>query len=150
VTKLGEKLIDALEDAKAFEEGKKELRVTERVKPVPPSIDPVDFAAKEFSMGIKPFKDALDRFSKKELIRVLSFIVESPLNDKPFKFVDKRAKVLADVGTHLLVCKMTMMQSAYKSQTKEKKSERRTETEIDESGRHHEKQEGQPLPKSEE
>ncbi len=116
----------------------------------PPSIDPVDFAAKEFNMGIGPFKSALDRFSKKELIRVLSFIVEAPLNDKPYKFVDKRAKYLADLGNHLIMSKVVMMQEVYKNKEKEKKDERSTEKENHTGGGNPEEQKGHSLSQSKE
>lgn len=116
----------------------------------PPSIDPVEFAAKEFNMGIKPFISALDRFSKKELIRVMAYIVASPLETTP-KFVDKRAKYLADLGNHLLVCKMLMMQEVYKTKSKETKNERtETQIEVDPSGRDLEEQKGQSLSESKE
>lgn len=79
-----------------------------------PNVNPADFAAKEFQMGIGPLKKALGHFSRKELIRIISFIIEHPLEEQEYKFQDKRSERLTQLANHLLVCKMLMMQEAFK------------------------------------
>lgn len=71
-------------------------------------------------MGVPALKRALHNFSKKELIRIMNSVIESPLEDKPVRFQDPRSARVVQLANHLLVCKMMMMQRVYKDKTEEK------------------------------
>lgn len=95
-----------------------------------PNVDPLDIAAREFQMGIPAFKKSLHNFSKKELIRIMGCVVESPLQDKNYMFQDKRSEKVVQLANHLIVCKMMMLQQVYKEKAKEDNINNEGETNV--------------------
>lgn len=92
------------------------------------NVAPEDMAAKEFQMGMPAFKRFSKEISRKELVRVINALISYPLEDVP-KFQSGIGEDLFKLGTHLMTCKLIMMQAVYK----EKSLQEQTKTEGEEN-----------------
>lgn len=76
---------------------------------VKPELSPSEKASYEFAVSIKPFKKSLHSMGKKELVRILSWLVEHPLQDDNFKFKTSKEQNLANLAFYLLTRKLVIV-----------------------------------------
>lgn len=81
-----------------------------------PELSPSEKASYEFAVSIKPFKKSLHSMGKKELIRVLSWLVEHPLQDDNFKFKSNKESNLANLAFYLLTRKLVIVRDGLNGQ----------------------------------
>jgi hypothetical protein len=70
---------------------------------------PEDVAAGLFSTYWPIFSDSLDIIGKKSLKRIIRFLIETPLNEKEYKFFDKKERQIVAIAERLLQAKWEMM-----------------------------------------
>lgn len=71
--------------------------------------NPLDLHAQYFYMYFPRFRQALNHMNKKALIRLISSLVECPLNEKELKARSKVEQDVFQIGDQLLVSKYLMM-----------------------------------------
>src|SRR5580658_1721976 len=83
---------------------------------------PEDVAAKLFATYWPMFRDSLDIVGKKSLKKIIRFLIETPLNEKEYKFFDKKEKQIVAIGERLLQAKWEMMLHTLMKVEQEKKA----------------------------
>lgn len=102
-----------------------ELPITEEEleKAAASAQDPVEIASSMFALYLKPFKELVAGLSSKGKERVLVRLIESPLEETPYKWgadIDNREKQAYMIGHKLLEAKNLMMVTvAYEHQMAE-------------------------------
>lgn len=71
--------------------------------------NPLDLHAQYFYMYFPRFRQVLNNLNKKALIRLISFLVENPLNERELRSCSKLEQDAFQIGDQLLVSKYLMM-----------------------------------------
>lgn len=82
--------------------------------------DPLDIHAQYFYMYFPRFRNGLQNMNKKALIRLISSLVECPLNEKDIKIRSEMERNLFHMGDQLLCSKYLMMLVTHKRVEDEK------------------------------
>lgn len=70
---------------------------------------PEDVFAGMFHTFVPILKQVLPKLSKKQMRRVLNAVIEVPLNDKPYKILDKDERDVYNLVDRLLIAKYAMV-----------------------------------------
>lgn len=85
---------------------------------------PEDVFAGMFHTFVPILKQVLPKLSKKQMRRVLNAVIEVPLNDKPYKILDKDERDVYNLVDRLLIAKYAMVLKVLTDRyNEEKKSE---------------------------
>lgn len=110
-------------------ENKLELKTDPVPQPVPES-HPVDGAAALFQMYFPLYKNVLWKLSNKQLRRLLSALIEVPLNGKAYKMLEKEERQVYMIADKLLQAKWSMMLYTMVEQDQEAQAKKEQEEKL--------------------
>ncbi len=94
---------------------------------------PEEIASMMFAMYLPRFFTQVDTLSNKDLRRLVKALVETPLNDEPYKFHSPAAKEAFNIGVSLLDSKYVMIMHTYSEGNNLEKLHEAATSEVDTS-----------------